>query len=137
MTAESPRLERIMLGVVACVIGVPAFIPMLGVLSSAPRDITRWPLAAFLGFGATVVLDAVIAARVGSFRPETWYLSGLVAWPEVLSGAYNLIVGISNATVARARSEAVVVLVLPLAITLASARGGSLLALRKAPAAPH
>lgn len=133
MPSESPHLERIMLGIIACVIGVPAFIPMLSVLSSAPRDITRWPLPAFLGFGATVVLDAVIAARIGSFRPAAWYLGGFCTWPEVVSGAYNLILGLSNATVAQARSEAVAVLLLPLAIALASGRGGSVLAQRKAP----
>ena len=108
-----PPVRYLLLGILAVALWLVAFVPLEVFVFYVPPDLARWRLSAYADLGGILLLDASSGTLVGYCLPGGWYLGALGAWPAVVVGAYNLIVGLSDSAAAPARGSNFVIVIAP------------------------
>jgi hypothetical protein len=111
----------ILFGLLAALLAIIAFLPLLGALFTGEADIVT---------GIAFLMYYALGVAVGYFSP-IWWSAALLAWPCVLFSVSNLAAAQSDAGAQRGLPVALVVLVVPLALALGGAYLGKILAARR------
>jgi hypothetical protein len=117
-----PNWRRgIAFGVLALLLAVVVFLPLLDALFTGNADIVT---------GAALLLYYLVGAVIGYFS-RIWWSSALLAWPCILFSLNNVAVAPFDPAVQRALPVAFVVLFVPLMPALGGGSLGKILAARR------
>jgi hypothetical protein len=123
-TSLSGCLQTIGLVVLAVLVGVFGFIPLLPMLFVGPASIAEWGPSNFALVGLTLSIYFVCGAVIGYLKPGTWIIAGLLAWLCIVGSLSNLALAASTPEVRKAIPLALLLLVLPLTFALGGAYVG-------------
>ena len=111
----------ILFGLLAALLAVIAFLPLLDAIFTGNADIVT---------GIAFLIYYALGVVIGYFSP-IWWSAALLAWSCVLFSVSNLAAAQSDAGAQRGLPVALVVLVVPLTLALGGAYLGKILAARR------